>query len=84
MRGGSPGNTAHILKGTIMTTTNQPVFNVVLVATDPDSPDNIPMSEAHWELTAEEVQSVSAAFIAKMLSETGRGTMVFHMRLIAD
>lgn len=67
-----------------MTTANQPVFNVVLVATDPDSPDNIPMSEAHWELTAEEVQSVSAAFIAKVHSETGRGNMVFHMRAIAD
>ena len=67
-----------------MTTTSRPVFNVVLVATDPDSPDNIPMSEAHWELTADEVQSVSAAFIAKVYRETGRGNMVFHMRSTAD
>ena len=67
-----------------MFATNRPVFNVVLVATDPDSPDNIPMSETHYGLTAEEVQSVSAAFIAKVHSETGRGNMVFHMRSTAD
>ena len=67
-----------------MTTANQPVFNVVLVATDLDAPDNIPMSEAHYGLTADEVQSVSAAFIAKVYSETGRGNMVFHMRSTAD
>ena len=67
-----------------MLNTNQPVYNVVLVATDPDAPDNVPMSEAHWELTAEEVQSVSVAFIAKVYSETGRGNMIFHMRSLAN
>ena len=59
--------------------TTTPVFSIALIATDPDAPESTPISEAHWELTAQEAQSVSAAFVARVYSQTGRGNMVFHV-----
>ena len=54
-------------------------FNVVLVATNRDAPNSAPISESHWLLTAEEVQAVSASFIAAVYSQWS-GNIMLNIR----
>ena len=54
-------------------------FNVVLVATNLDIPESTPISESHWLLTAEEVQAVSASFIAAVYSQWS-GNIMLNIR----